>query len=228
MPGSQIDNRGRNEKGRNPARPAVQQLAVLAFDDVQPADPGGNIHADFVEVRLLWFPVGHAHRKIRAGQSDLDEPPHFFQFFFLDPLEGVEVFHFTRDAAVETGGVKAGDGSDATDAGQKILPTFLRADAQRADQSNTRDHNAARQRFLLPNEVVLPSGLTSLWSVYRYSRPRPLRSSSSRRPRRAPRCRTLPRTPSPIPLGPANPPPGRPQTMLWASPPLHPRRAARR
>src|SRR5579864_249006 len=138
---------------------------MLALDDVEAADTGRNVHADFVQIRLLAFPIGHLDREIRAGQSNLDEPAHFLEFFFFNPAKGIEVFDFAGDAAIEAGGIKAGDCSDTAYAGEKILPTLLRADAQRADQSNTRDDNSASQRFQLPSEVVRPSGVTSLWRV---------------------------------------------------------------
>src|SRR5438045_9020680 len=146
---------------------------MLALDDVEPADSRRNINAHFVEIRLFRLPARHAHRKIRASQRHLDETPPLLQFFFLNPLEGVEAFDFAADAAIESGSVKTGYSGHSADAGKKIFPAFFRADAQRADQSNTRNHNAARQLFLLPNEMVLPSGVTSLWSACRYTRPRP-------------------------------------------------------
>src|SRR6267154_4350904 len=97
--------------------------------------------------------------------------PIFFSSFFY-PAKRIEVFDFAGDAAVEAGGIKTGDGGDTADPGEKVLPAFFRADAQRADQSNTRDDNSASQRFQLPNEVVLPSGVTSLWRVCRCNRQR--------------------------------------------------------
>src|SRR5262249_39131265 len=48
--GGQVHNGGRNEKGRNLVRTAVQQLAVLAFDDVESADAGRDVHANFFQV----------------------------------------------------------------------------------------------------------------------------------------------------------------------------------
>ena len=54
--------------------------------------------------------------------------------------------HFAGDAAIEAGGVKLRDRADAALPGQQILPDFFGADAQRADQSDTRYHNPAAQR----------------------------------------------------------------------------------
>ena len=95
-------------------------------------------------------PVGRFDGEIGAGQGDLDEAPHFFQFFFLDPLERIEVFHLAGDAAIESGGIKERDGANPAFTGDEIFPSFLRADTQRADESNARYNNAASQRFVLP------------------------------------------------------------------------------
>src|SRR5205823_10075360 len=123
----------RDEKGRNLARAAVQQLAMLALDDVESTDAGRNVNADFVEVGILGLPVRGLHGKIRPRQRDLDEARHFLEFFFFDPLEGVEVFHFAGDLAVETSGVEMCDGRNAAASGDEVPPAFLRADTQRAD-----------------------------------------------------------------------------------------------
>ncbi len=132
--GSEIDDGGRNEKGRDLAWSALDQFPVLAFDDVETADAGGNVNADFVEVRIRGLPVRGFYGEIRAGQSDLDEAAHFFQFFFLNPLEGIEVLDLAGDFAVEARGIKMRDRANAALPGQEVFPGFLRADAQRADQ----------------------------------------------------------------------------------------------
>src|SRR5207248_6181315 len=76
-----------------------------------------------------------------------------------NPLEGVEVLDFARNATVETGGVEISDGCNATDSGEKILPAFLRADSQRADQSNACNHNPASQS--LPHPIFDARNLKS-------------------------------------------------------------------
>src|SRR5580700_306767 len=55
--GSEIDDRGRNEKGRNSAGASVDQFPVLALDDIETANAGGNVDANFVEIRILGLPV---------------------------------------------------------------------------------------------------------------------------------------------------------------------------
>ena len=59
----------------------------------------------------------------------MDEPPHFFQFFFLYPAERIEIVDFTGDAAVKRGGIKMSDWADATFAGEQVAPDFIGANA---------------------------------------------------------------------------------------------------
>jgi hypothetical protein len=80
----------------------------------------------------------------------LNEAAHFFQFFFLDPTEGIEILDFTGDFAIETSGIKLRNGTDAALTGEEIFPGFLRADAQRADQSNTRNDYPVSQLSKAP------------------------------------------------------------------------------
>src|SRR5580693_4994522 len=123
---------------------------MLALNDVETADAGGDVDADFVEVRIFGLPVGRFYGKVRSSQSDLDEAAHFFQFFFLDPPEGIEVFDFAGDLAVKVCGIKLRDEANAALAGEEVFPGFLRADAQRADKSNTRNDYPASQVFDAP------------------------------------------------------------------------------
>ena len=43
--GGQIDDGRRNEEGRDPARPALQQIAVFALDDLESADAAADVDA---------------------------------------------------------------------------------------------------------------------------------------------------------------------------------------
>src|SRR5437773_6526760 len=133
LPRRKIDDGGRNKEGGNFPRATLNELPVLALNDVKSPDAGGNVNAYFVEIRIFPFPVRGLHRKVRARQRDLDEPRHFFEFFFLDPLKGVEVFHFAGDLADEAGGVEMRNRRNAAASGDEVSPAFLRADAQRAD-----------------------------------------------------------------------------------------------
>src|SRR6476660_7831725 len=130
---------------------------MLAFDDVESADAGGNVNADFIQIGLIRRPLRGFDREVRAREGDLDESPHFFEFFFLDPPEGIEILHFTGDGAVETGGVKKRNRPYAALTGKEIFTAFVRADSQRADEPNARNDDPASQ-LLLPGEVVVLRG----------------------------------------------------------------------
>ena len=115
------------KNGRNLARTALHQLDVFALDDVESADARGHIHANLIQVRLLRLPLRHFHGEIGGGQGDLDEPPHFFQFFFLDPLERVEVLYFARDLAIEFGGIKMSDAIERRSSRRRGSSSFPRS-----------------------------------------------------------------------------------------------------
>ena len=50
MPGRQVHDGRRNKERGNLARAAVQHVAVLALDDVEPADAGADVNADALGV----------------------------------------------------------------------------------------------------------------------------------------------------------------------------------
>src|ERR1700676_740976 len=150
MAGSEIHDSGRNKERGDAARTALHQLDMFALDDVETTDTGGNVHANFVEVRVFLFPTGHLDGKIRAGQGHLDKAAHFFQFFFFNPAERIEIFYFAADLAVEARGIKQRDRTHAALTRDEGRPTLLRAGAQRADQSNARHNYTASQLFGAP------------------------------------------------------------------------------
>ena len=76
--------------------------------------------------------------------------PIFFSSFFSIQRNGSKFFTSPRDGAVEAGGIKERDGADAAFAGDEIFPTFVGADAQRADQSNARYNYTASQVIRAP------------------------------------------------------------------------------
>ena len=81
----------------------------------------------------------HLHGFIRRGNGEVDEAPHFFDFFFLDEVEGVEVADFGGDLAGEGGGVKGGDAADAALARHQGLPDFGGGVADGAEQADAGD-----------------------------------------------------------------------------------------
>jgi hypothetical protein len=148
--GSKINDGGRNEKRRDAAGAALEKLAMLALDDVESADSGSDVDAGSVGGFRDDFEMGHAHGEIGAGHGQLNEPAHFFQLFFGDPEERIEIADLGSDAAIKGGGVKMGDRPDAALAGENFLPDLVGADAQGTDQSDTGDHDTTAQRGNLP------------------------------------------------------------------------------
>ena len=68
--------------------------------------------------------------RIRRRDGELDEPPHFLDFFFLDVLGGVEVLDLTGDAAVEAGGIEGVIGRCRFWPAPMACPDLFRAGSQ--------------------------------------------------------------------------------------------------
>ena len=80
-----------------------------------------------------FLPASFQGTLVRASERNLDEAAHFLQFFFLDPLERIEIFHFAGDGAIKCSRIEMRDRPNPADAGDEVLPAFLCADAQCAD-----------------------------------------------------------------------------------------------
>src|SRR5580700_348266 len=123
---------------------------MFALDNVESADAGADVSAGRIRDLRRNFEAGHFHSEVRGGEGELNEAPGLLQLFFLEPIEWVEIADFTRDAAIERGGVKVRDRTDTALAGQQITPYFFGADTASANQTNARNDNSAVQReFLL-------------------------------------------------------------------------------
>src|ERR1700733_11877963 len=79
----QIYDRRGNKERRYLSRPAVKILGVLALDDIESANSGTDIHAGGIGNLGSDLKTGHAYGKIGSSQSELNEPGHLFEFFFL-------------------------------------------------------------------------------------------------------------------------------------------------
>ena len=108
VPGGQIDDGGRNEKGRDLARPAVQQAGVLALDHIESADPGADVDAHALGNLGRDLQARSLHGFIRRGQGQVDEAAHLLQFFFFDELQGIEILDFGGDLAGKLGRHRTG------------------------------------------------------------------------------------------------------------------------
>ncbi len=88
--------------------PPREIFGVFALDDVESADAGADVDAGGIGDLGSDFEAGHLHGEIGGGQRELDEAAGFLQFFFLEPVQRVETFHFAGDAAIEGGGDRNG------------------------------------------------------------------------------------------------------------------------
>src|SRR5208337_606170 len=136
--GSQVDDGRGNEKRRDAAGAALDPFGVLALDDVEAANAGGDIDTGGVRDVGRDFQPGHAHREIRAGHGELNEAAHLFQLFFGDPDEWIEAVDLGGDAAIECGAIEMSDRADAALPGEQLWPNLVGANAQRTDQTYTR------------------------------------------------------------------------------------------
>ncbi len=124
--------------------PPLGELDVFALDDVEPADAAGDVDADFFEVRLLRLPAAPCFTaKSAPARAIWMKRPIFFNSFFSIQWSGSKFF--ISPAMVQSKPVvsKCVIGPTPLSPATRFFQTFLRADAQCADQSNTRDHNPA-------------------------------------------------------------------------------------
>ena len=133
MPGGQIDDRGGNEKRRDLARAAIQQIAVLALDHIESADSGSDVDADALGNLGRHLQARSFHGLIRRRHGQVDEASHLLQFFFLDELQGIEILDFGGNLAGKLGRSSslnepcliASDAGHAALSGQQFLSTPL-------------------------------------------------------------------------------------------------------
>src|SRR5438445_7213160 len=162
----QVDDCGGNEERRDLAGAALQQLGVLALDNVESSDARGHVYASGIRDLRGDFEAGHLHRKVSRRQGDLDEPADLLQLFFLNPVQRIEVLHLAGDAAVESVGIKLGNRADAGLAGLKSVPGFFSADPAGANQTHTRYHDPAIQRWYSPVWIPAAGGLLLRLGVF--------------------------------------------------------------
>src|SRR5258707_13828169 len=101
-----------------------------ALDHFEPANAAADIYAvALVFVVIDNLEPGRLVRKFARRDGELNEAPHFLDFFFLDVKGWVEILHFTGDSTVETGGVETSNGSDAVVASLDGFSYCFRADS---------------------------------------------------------------------------------------------------
>ena len=86
LPGRHVhDGRGNKER-RDLARAALQQVGVLALDDLESADAGADENADAVGVLRRNLQARLRHRLLRCRKGKVNEAPHLARFFFVDEV----------------------------------------------------------------------------------------------------------------------------------------------
>src|SRR5436309_2113531 len=142
LPGGEVDDRRRDEKRRDLARPTLEQRLVLAFDGGEPADAGRDEHAGARAELGRDHEPRIVHRKLRRRDRVLDEDVHLLDVFPVDELQRVEVLHLARDAGRELRRVELGDPRDAALARAERGPIRLGSDAERRHQADARDDDS--------------------------------------------------------------------------------------
>src|SRR5581483_4367095 len=151
--GRKIDDGGGNEKGRNLAGAPVEQVRVLALDDIESADTRSDVHPDVLRIFGGDFQTGRFHSLITGGQRQVYEASHLLQFFFLDKIEGVEILDLGGNLAGKLGGIELGDAGSTALPSQQIAPGLLGGVAHGADRAEPGDDDAT-QTYLPPFECL--------------------------------------------------------------------------
>ena len=83
----------------------------------------------------------------------MDEAAHFFQLFFSDELQRIEILDFGGDLAGKLGRIKLGYPCHSAFTGEQVLPHFFRGVAHGADEPYASNYDPTSQ--LLPAFRVL-------------------------------------------------------------------------
>lgn len=143
MSGSHIDEKGNHEVRRNVARTLVEQAGMLAFDDVEAANPAADIDATPLPVKACQVEPAVGQRLIGRRHSVLDVRRRALDLTGVKELPWVEVLDLCGKANVITTGIKARNGTGAGAPGQKRLPVFLAGVADGRDQPDAGHHHTS-------------------------------------------------------------------------------------
>src|SRR5438270_851241 len=150
-----MDDRCENKKRRYLAWTTVEQVRVLALDDVEPADTRTDVDTNTLRDLRSDVQSGHLHRFICRRHAQMNEAAHLLNFFFLDEIQRIEIFDFSGDRAREPARVEAGDRGNATLARQKIGPGLRTGVAHRANESQSSNDNPTAQWLLATFRVSI-------------------------------------------------------------------------
>src|SRR5262245_10279800 len=138
----EIDDRGRNEKGRYAAGAAFHHLRVLGLEDAEPPDAAADEYAHVFGQVVGALQAGVVERLLGGGGREVAEIVHPPQIFLLDEFRRVEVFGFGGKLDCVLAGVEPGDVIDAAASGDQSRPGLLGRVTDRADQADACNYNA--------------------------------------------------------------------------------------
>jgi hypothetical protein len=141
--GDHVDDRARHEERADFAQAAAEIRACRVLDHRQPADAGADAHANAFLVAGVVLEARVAHRFHGRDQAVVDEGVVAAGLLRVQVLADVEVLDLARDARRERRCVEAGDRTDARTRGEDGRPRGLDADADRRNDAETGDDDAA-------------------------------------------------------------------------------------
>src|SRR5260370_12634112 len=144
----EIDDRRRDEKGRNAAGPLFEQNAILPLDDLESTNAASDVDTGAVGDFRVDLQTRLRHREIGGRDRKLDEAAHFLDVFPLDEVCRIEALHFSRHAGVEGRGIELLDTRDPVASLADSLPGLFGADAPRGHQPDACYYYSARQMLL--------------------------------------------------------------------------------
>ena len=123
LPGRHVhDGRG-NEEGRNLARAALQQVGVLALDNLESADPGADKHAHPLGNLRCDLEARLRHCLLRCRKGKVDEAPHLARFFLVHEIQRVKILDLGGKSDGKSSGVEALNRSHTAGAGYQSAAT---------------------------------------------------------------------------------------------------------
>ncbi len=157
LSGRQVDDGHGNEKRRDASGAFLLQNLVIVLDRPKSPDARSDIHTDFRGLFRHHSKSRIFHRQLGSAHGIVDERIHFLDFFFLDELGWIEVFHFTGDLSIIRGRIEFRNSADAGFTGTDSPPGLFDTRSQRCDQPQTGHHNSpGRTRT---HHVLQPLGL---------------------------------------------------------------------
>jgi hypothetical protein len=116
---------------------------MVLLDGPQAADARADVGAGPVAPQVRLVDPGIDHRQLGGRQAVADEGVHLADLLPVDEGQGVEVLDLAAEPGGVAGDVEPGQGRDAALAPQEGLPVLVRARAERREDTDAGDHNAA-------------------------------------------------------------------------------------